>query len=57
VVGSGVVHHVTRDSRAGTVSSYCCKRYPCFRVPTMFMLRASELARTMVDGVMYSKWL
>jgi hypothetical protein len=35
VVGSGAVHHATRDSRAGTVSSYCSKGYPCFRVPTV----------------------
>jgi hypothetical protein len=28
VVGSSVVHHATRDSRAGTVSSYCSKGYP-----------------------------
>jgi hypothetical protein len=35
VVGSGAVHRVTRDSRAGTVSSYCSKGYPCFRVPTV----------------------
>jgi hypothetical protein len=33
--GRGVVHHVTRDSRAGTASSYCSKGYPCFRVPTV----------------------
>jgi hypothetical protein len=35
VVGSGAVHHATTDSRAGTVSSYCSKGYPCFRVPTV----------------------
>jgi hypothetical protein len=35
VVGSGVVYHATRDSRVGTVSSYCSKGYPCFRVPTV----------------------
>jgi hypothetical protein len=34
VVGSGVVHHTTRDSCVGTVSSCCSKGYPCFRVPT-----------------------
>jgi hypothetical protein len=33
VVGSGAVHHATRDSHVGTVSSYCNKGYPCFRVP------------------------
>jgi hypothetical protein len=33
--GSGVVYHATRDSRAGTASSYCSKGYPCFRVPTV----------------------
>jgi hypothetical protein len=35
VVGSGVVHHATRDSRVGTISSCCSKGYPCFRVPTV----------------------
>jgi hypothetical protein len=35
VVGSGAVCHTTRDSRVGTVSSYCSKGYPCFRVPTV----------------------
>jgi hypothetical protein len=35
VVGSSVVYHVTRDSRAGTMPSYCSKGYPCFRVPTL----------------------
>jgi hypothetical protein len=35
VVGSGAVHHVTRDSSAGTASSYCSKGYPCFRVMTV----------------------
>jgi hypothetical protein len=35
VVGSGAVYHATRDSRAGTASSYCSKGYPCFRVPTV----------------------
>jgi hypothetical protein len=33
--GSGAIHHVTRDSHAGTASSYCSKGYPCFRVPTV----------------------
>jgi hypothetical protein len=37
VVGSGTVHHATRDSRVGTTSSYCSKGYPCFRVPTLVM--------------------
>jgi hypothetical protein len=32
VVGSGVVHHATRDSRVGTTSLYCSKGYPYFRV-------------------------
>jgi hypothetical protein len=35
VVGSGTVYRATRDSRAGTVPSYCSKGYPCFRVPTV----------------------
>jgi hypothetical protein len=35
VVGSGVVYHTTRDSRAGTASSYYSKGYPYFRVPTV----------------------
>jgi hypothetical protein len=35
VMGSGTVYHTTRDSRAGTVPSYCSKGYPCFRVPTV----------------------
>jgi hypothetical protein len=35
VVGSGAVHHATRDSRAGTASSYYSKGYPYFRVPTV----------------------
>jgi hypothetical protein len=34
MVGSSAVHHATRDSRAGTASSYCSKGYPYFRVPT-----------------------
>jgi hypothetical protein len=34
VVESGAVHHVARDSRVGTASSFCRKGYPCFRVPT-----------------------
>jgi hypothetical protein len=33
VEGSGAIYHATRDSRAGTVPSYCSKGYPCFRVP------------------------
>jgi hypothetical protein len=33
--GSGAVHRATRDSRAGTVSSYCSKGYPLFRVLTV----------------------
>jgi hypothetical protein len=33
VVGSGAVHHATRDSRVGTASSCCSKGYPYFRVP------------------------
>jgi hypothetical protein len=37
VVESGVVHHVTRDSRVGTASSCCSKGYPYFRVPTMII--------------------
>jgi hypothetical protein len=28
VLGSGVVHRAARDSRTGTVSSYCSKWYP-----------------------------
>jgi hypothetical protein len=28
VLGSGVVHHAARDSRTGTVSSYCSKEVP-----------------------------
>jgi hypothetical protein len=35
VVGSSVVYHVTRDSRAGTASSYCSEGYPYFRVQTV----------------------
>jgi hypothetical protein len=35
VVGSGAVHRATRDSRAGTVSSYCSKGYTYFRVLTV----------------------
>jgi hypothetical protein len=37
VVESGVVHHMTRDSRVGTASSCCRKGYPCFRVPTVLL--------------------
>jgi hypothetical protein len=33
-VRSGAAHYATRDSRVGTVSSYCSKGYPYFRVPT-----------------------
>jgi hypothetical protein len=39
VVGSGVVHHVTRDSRVGTAFSCCSKGYPCFRVPKVWKHR------------------
>jgi hypothetical protein len=35
VMGLGTVYRATRDSRAGTVPSYCSKGYPCFRVPTV----------------------
>jgi hypothetical protein len=35
VAGTSVVYHATRDSRAGTASSYYSKGYPCFRVPTV----------------------
>jgi hypothetical protein len=35
VVRSSAVYHATRDSRAGTASSYCSKGYPYFRVPTV----------------------
>jgi hypothetical protein len=35
VVGSGAVHHATRDSHAGTAPSYYSKGYPCFRVSTV----------------------
>jgi hypothetical protein len=35
VVGSGTAYRATRDSRAGTVPSYCSKGYPYFRVPTV----------------------
>jgi hypothetical protein len=35
VVGSGAVHHATRDSRVGTASSYSSKGYLYFRVPTV----------------------
>jgi hypothetical protein len=34
---SGAAHRAARDSRTGTVSSYCSKGYPCFRVLTMLM--------------------
>jgi hypothetical protein len=35
VVRSDAVYHATRDSCVDTVSSYCSKGYPCFRVPTV----------------------
>jgi hypothetical protein len=35
VVGSGAVHHATRDSHVGTATSYCSKGYPSFRVLTV----------------------
>jgi hypothetical protein len=35
MMGSSTVYRATRDSRAGTVPSYCSKGYPCFRVPTI----------------------
>jgi hypothetical protein len=35
VVGSGAVHHATRDSHASTVPSHCSKGYPCSRVLTL----------------------
>jgi hypothetical protein len=35
MVGSGVVCHVTRNSRVDTAPSYCSKGYPFFRVPTV----------------------
>jgi hypothetical protein len=41
VVGSGAAHHATRDSRAGTASSYCSKGYPYFRVPTTTYISTS----------------
>jgi hypothetical protein len=37
LVGSGTVYRATRDSRVGTVPSYCSKGYPCFRVPTVIL--------------------
>jgi hypothetical protein len=39
VVGSGAVHHATRDSRMGTASLCCSKGYPYFRVPTGDLIR------------------
>jgi hypothetical protein len=41
VVGSGAVHHATRDSHAGTVPSHCSKGYPCSRVLTVALGPAS----------------
>jgi hypothetical protein len=35
VVGTGAVHHATRDNRVDTDSLCCSKGYPCFRVPTV----------------------
>jgi hypothetical protein len=35
VVGSGVVCHVTRNSRVDTTPLYFSKGYPYFRVPTV----------------------
>jgi hypothetical protein len=35
MVGPGAVHHATRDSRVGTVSSCYNKGYPYFRVLTV----------------------
>jgi hypothetical protein len=35
MVGSGAVHHATRDSRVGSASSCCSMGYPYFRVPTV----------------------
>jgi hypothetical protein len=35
VVGTGVVYRAARDRRTGTMSSYCSKGYPWFRVPTV----------------------
>jgi hypothetical protein len=46
VVGSGAVHHVTRDSRVGTTSSYCSKGYPCFRVPTCLIHKLHKTSTT-----------
>jgi hypothetical protein len=43
VVGSGAVHHATRDSRVGTASSYCSKGYPCFRVPTNTIMKNNKI--------------
>jgi hypothetical protein len=46
VVESGVVHHVTRDSRVGTAFSCYRKGYPCFRVPTRWIERVSILSKS-----------
>jgi hypothetical protein len=35
VMGSGTVHHVTKDSRMDSAPSYCSNRYPFSRVLTV----------------------
>jgi hypothetical protein len=41
MVGLGDVHHATRDSHVGTMSSCCSKGYPCSRVLTVALGPAS----------------
>jgi hypothetical protein len=36
-------YHATKDSHMGTVSSYCSKGYPSFRVPTRPLARREPL--------------
>jgi hypothetical protein len=56
VEGSRAVHHVTRDRHADTVSSYCSKGYPRFRVPTTFFSYISFLPLTCYDMVVGLDW-
>jgi hypothetical protein len=57
VVGSSAVHHATRDSRTCTVSSYCSKGYPWFRVPTVAPGPASGEETSLQVGLKLDWWL
>jgi hypothetical protein len=49
VVGLGAVHHVTRDSRVGNVSSHYSKGYHCSRVLTTTKQEHKHKATTQLN--------